>query len=108
MTASLPIGVARQVLGQERTRSDQAHLASNHVPELRPLVETPRAKNATDAGETLRVRQQTSRGVAAIAHCTKLQQVKRLLAKTRPAVSEDNAAFDGYANDERDDQQDRD
>ena len=47
-------GPARDLVGlveDERPRADEAHLAAQHVPELRQLVEAALAQERADAGD---------------------------------------------------------
>src|SRR5437660_6927888 len=43
-TAALSRGVALDLVGERRARPDQAHVAANHVPQLRQLVDRQTAQ----------------------------------------------------------------
>ena len=42
--AACPAGDLLGLVDDERTRADEAHLAAQHVPELRQLVDAPAAQ----------------------------------------------------------------
>ena len=90
VTARLARRVVAQVLGQQRTRTHDAHLASQHVDQFGQLVEARRAQQATEARQALFVGQWTTIGVDGVAHRPELVEAKRhtvepraLLARTR-------------------------
>ena len=47
----MPPVIRRHFLGDRRARADQAHVAFEHVPQLRQFVERELAQHAADGGD---------------------------------------------------------
>src|SRR5436309_11783409 len=78
VAACLLGSIAVQILHQEGTRTHQAHLSLQDVPQLRKLIQARAAKKSAKPGETLFVGQQAAVGVARVAHRAKFKDCKRL------------------------------
>ncbi len=73
--------------------SDQAHVAAEHVPELREFVKAPSPQHAPDRGLSVVVRLGPDRaGVAlgTVDHRAELQHLKHASVESHPALSEQN------------------
>src|SRR5438132_9787504 len=64
--------VAVEVLHQQRTRTDQAHIAFKNVEEFGQLIKARGAQESAEARQPLAVGQQATARVACISHRAKL------------------------------------
>ncbi len=62
-----PSGKQRELGGHQRARPDDRHVADQHVPELRQLVETGAAQQSAEPGRPVCVGQQPTLGVVGLA-----------------------------------------
>ena len=98
-----PVGdPVRQVARQERPRSDQRHLAPQHVKELRDLVEPRAPQHASDQRDPLAVRDRYPLRVAGAAHGPELVEGERAHAPARTQLAEQDRAALVQEHDERD------
>ena len=103
--------VARQVLGKERARTDEAHVAGDHIEELGELIEARTPQEAAQSGDPLSIREAGPIAFSLFDHGSKLQNGEQLSVQARPLLAEqDRAAHrdsDGDSN-KREDRQEHD
>ena len=87
VTPTLVRAVARQVLGQQWSRSHKAHFTSENVPDLRQLVETTAAQEAPENRQALSIGQENAVGIAGICHRTELEKRERLVSMADASLS---------------------
>src|SRR5207244_13138888 len=92
VTPHLLGGVPRQVLHQQRTRSDEAHLASEHIPELGQFIEARASQESAESPEAQRVRKRTTFVVAHVAHRAEFQYRERPAATSWSCLSEEHGS----------------
>ena len=80
--------VSRQVFHQQRTRAYEAHLAADHVDELRQLVKARSPQEPADTGKAVNITPQAACGVAVVSHGSELQHREWPLVPTGSALSE--------------------
>ena len=90
VAASLLGGISLQVLGEQWSRTDYAHLTTEDIEELGELVQASGAKEAPQGGDTLAIGKQTSLVVIDISHRAKLEIGKRLGTITGTHLAEDH------------------
>ena len=88
----LLLTVKGQVLHQQRSRTYDAHLAPEDIPQLRQLVDAQRTQLLSEARQALPVRQQIAALVPRIAHAAELVELEDLLVLPRPLLTEDHRA----------------
>lgn len=93
MTAHLLFAVKRQVLHQQRPRSNQRHVALQHIYQLRQLVDGGRADKLAYLGQPVGIWQQITIGIPLVRHTLKLNYLddfavlsRTLLHKERPST----------------------
>ncbi len=87
VTAGLRGRVAFEIPHQQRPRTDEAHVALEHVDQLRDLVDAQATEHAAESRETLRVGEQPSPPIAAVVHGAELEQREGLPVQARPRLS---------------------
>lgn len=107
MPAPLPRCIERQILHQQRTRADEAHVTFEHVPELWKLVETGRSQELAEAGEPFGIREGLSIAVDRVRHRSKFHQQKGLPVPPGPLLPEIDRRTELYPYEQCDDQDDR-
>src|SRR6516164_642825 len=75
--------VAFQVLHQQRPWPHQTHIASQHIPQLRQLIQTQPPQHLPQRRHTRLIRQQPSLSISRLPHRAKLQQRERPSAQPR-------------------------
>lgn len=73
--------VMRQVLHQEGTRANEAHLSLENVQEFWEFIQAGAAHHLAESRESIRVRQELSIGSAGIGHRAEFVQDKGLTVK---------------------------
>jgi hypothetical protein len=107
MTSSLSGGVAIQVCGKQRARSDQAHVGPEHVPELgeligaRPPQQAPEPRQALGIGEWLPI------CPARLMHGAELEHRERPCSVSRPDLAKQHRTSHRHANGRRYDHEER-
>ena len=107
MTPRLLGGVAVEVAHQQRPRADEAHVAAEHIPKLRQLVEAQSADHPSDARQALFVGEQCSGGVALVGHRPELGDVEGASAESRTCLSEEHRPADRRGSCDGNDRHDR-
>src|SRR5690349_16031982 len=79
--------IQRQILDKQRSGSYQAHLALQHIDELRQLVNARGAQKSTNRGEPLLIVVQLAAGTR-LPHRPELVDHKRATAPTGPGLPE--------------------
>ncbi len=70
------------------TRADEAHVAFDHVPQLRELVQARGAEPPANPGEPLTVGKNTSTLIVSVGHRSELDERERDVAQPGPALPE--------------------
>jgi hypothetical protein len=96
-----------KVLHEQRPRSDETHIAAQHVEQLRQLVDRRRSQPPAKRRETAMVRQQVPLGVALTGHRAKFQELERPIVETGANLPEEHRPAETRANQDGDDQQRR-
>jgi len=99
--------VAVEIAHQQRPGANEAHVAAEHIPELRQLVEAQPPHEASDARQALFVGEQCARGVALVGHRSELGDVEGASAEPRTCLSEEYWPADGRSSCDGDDRDDR-
>ena len=89
-SATLCRRVVIVVVEQQRTRADQAHVATQHAPQLWEFVEAARSETDTECRQPVLVIQELSVGVDRRRHRSKLQQFKRLTVQSCALLTKDH------------------
>ncbi len=91
VVAALLLGrVAPQVPHQQRARPDQAHVAAQHVPQLRQLVDRGGAQEPAESSQALGVGQRPAVGADGVAHGAELDHRERHAAPPGPLLAEED------------------
>jgi hypothetical protein len=90
MPALLARAVPWQVLGQQRPRANEAHFTTEHIPELRQLVEAGLSEKPADWSQSPGVGQQASIGTGLRRHCPELIQYEWLPTIAYSAMAENH------------------
>lgn len=88
VTTRLLRAVERQILNQQRSRAYQAHVALEHVPQLRQLVEAAVAHKPPQPRYPQLVRQKIALRVAPVVHGPELQNPENLAVLAGPLLPE--------------------
>src|SRR5580698_3135019 len=107
MSAALLRCVTRQVLEQQRPGPDQAHITSEHIPELRKFIEAGASQELPDASKSLLIGQRGPITVNHIRHGTKLIEREGSLLIARPPLPKQDGTTQSHANREGNRQEDR-
>jgi hypothetical protein len=90
----VPTGLFRrvtlEVLHQEGTWADQAHVSTQDVPQLGQLVETGAAEESAESDQAVGVREQVAIAIARVLHRPKLEERKGLPSKPRPLLTKED------------------
>lgn len=95
VAAHLLLGIAREVFGKERARSDDAHVAFEDVPELREFVEAGGAEETAKFGEALVIWEEVALGVALVRHGAEFVEGEGLAMESGAGLAKE----DGLAQD---------
>jgi hypothetical protein len=87
MTPALFGGVVRQILHQQRSGADQAHISSYDVYQFGKLIEAGLSQEAPKSGKTLLIRQQLALLVSLISHCAEFKQCEGLAVPAGPHLT---------------------
>lgn len=108
MPAHLLLGIQGEVLGQERPRADERHVALEDVDELGELIDGGGADEAAYLGEAVGIGEEVALGIAFIGHCLELDDLEDLAVKTRALLIEQGTrTFVGDGEPDVDDEQNR-
>ena len=90
-----------EVLHQQRARADEAHLAREHVEQLRELVEARAPEEPPERGESRRVGQQLTAAIAGVGHGAELHERERHSVASRAQLSEHHRRAHAHADGDR-------
>jgi hypothetical protein len=107
MAAPVIVGVQWKVLNEQRPWSNEAHVASQHVDQLRQLVDRRRSEPSAERCETMLVRQESPVDITVIGHRAKFDQGERPIVEPGTELTEKHRAADPNAHQASDDQQQR-
>jgi hypothetical protein len=107
VSSRLTFGVLGQVLDQKRSRSYQAHVASEDIPHLRQLVEARRPQEPAEWREPVCVRKQLADLVSLVGHRAELQQRERCSVQAWTLVTKEHRAPHSPADEDRERHQKR-
>ncbi len=99
--------VAADVRHRQGPGPDEAHLASEHVPQLGQLVEAERPEEPAQSGEALLVGQELAVGVALVRHRAELDHLEGLGVAAEPSLAEQHRAAHLEAHEDGHHHQDR-
>jgi hypothetical protein len=105
--SSLFGSVAIQVLHQEWTGTNQAHLSFQHIEELREFIEARGAQEPPQSGDALSVREKVALLVAGLFHRPEFIQLERHPFETRARLPEKDRTPLKHANEQSYHDQDR-
>src|SRR5581483_1900214 len=88
--AALFLRVAIEILRQERPGADEAHLAANHIYQLRHLVERDRSQPSAKRREPLGIGPESTVGRPRVGHRPEFQDRERPPAETRSNLAKEN------------------
>jgi hypothetical protein len=107
MAATVAVGIQWKVLLDEWARSDETHIASQHVDQLRELVERGRAQSPPERRDASIIGQELAAAIALVGHRAKLEELEWAIAEAGAALSEEHRATKADANRDADDQEQR-
>lgn len=70
--------VEGEILYQQRTGTDEGHVAFQHVPELRKFIDGSGAYETSHLSQTLSIREEIAVGVALVGHSLELDYLEDL------------------------------
>ena len=106
MPAHLLLGIQGEVLGQERPRADEGHVALEDVEELGELIDRGGAYEAAYLGEAVGIGEEVALGITLISHGLELDDLEDLAVKTRTLLIEQGSGtFVGDGEPDVDDEQ---
>ena len=78
--------IAIEILHEQGARPDQTHIAFEHIPELRQLIQGSRTEPPSERSQPLRIRQEFAVRVPGIRHGPELDQVEDDSVMSRPRL----------------------
>jgi len=90
MPAHLLRGIKGKVFHEQRPRSYNTHIALEHIPELRDLIQGQASKESTQPRQTLLIGEQVALFIPKIKHGAKLIHHKRLSVKPGAHLAKDH------------------
>jgi hypothetical protein len=90
VTTHLLRSIQWQVLQQEGSGTDNAHLPLQHIEQFRQLVKTRAAQKASQSGQALGIGQKLSLLVACGGHSAELEEGEWLTMESSPFLQEEH------------------
>jgi len=97
--------VERQILHEQRSRADDAHLAPQHIDQLGQLVERRRSQMPPERGEALSVRKKLARVVSLVRHRAELDPLEFAIVQSDTRLTKKHRCPQPQPNQKCDDQQ---
>lgn len=105
MAACLFGRVKREILHQERPRTDEAHVAAQHVEQARQLIQAGRPQHAPERRQSHIIRQRVSSPIDRIEHRPELDHLEGLTMQSRAHLPEEHWTPELAPDENRDDDQ---
>jgi hypothetical protein len=107
MATTVAVGIEWKVLLDEWARSDETHVAAQHVDQLGELVERGRAQSPPERRDASIIGQELAAAIALVGHRAKLEELERAIVEAGASLSEEHRTTKAHANRDADDQQQR-